>query len=73
MLVGLATGTAVFLTALPTPPIPKISAGNAWKDNKKLSEMQKQLQDALKKNRDLYQLKSATVRIFSLFLIFPFY
>lgn len=58
MLIGLATGTAIFLTALPNPPIPKISAGNSWKDNKKLSEMQKQLQETVKKNRDLYQLKS---------------
>ncbi|KDR22889.1 uncharacterized protein LOC110841472 isoform X2 [Zootermopsis nevadensis] len=57
MLVGLATGTAVFLTPLPMPPIPKVSAGNSWADDKKLAEIQKLLQDTVKKNRDIYQLK----------------
>lgn len=62
ILIGLATGTASFLTALPAPPVPKISAGNSWKDSKKLSEMQKQLQETVKKNKDFYQLKTFTVR-----------
>jgi uncharacterized protein YbjQ (UPF0145 family) len=57
MLVGLATGTAVFLTPLPTPPVPKVSAGNSWDDDKKLAEIQKLLQDTVKKNREIYQLK----------------
>jgi hypothetical protein len=39
MLVGLATGTAVFLTPLPMPPVPTVSAGNSWDDDKKLAEM----------------------------------
>nr|CAD7393678.1 unnamed protein product [Timema cristinae] len=57
MLVGLATGTAVFLTPLPPPPVPKVSAGNSWTDEKKLAEIQKQLLDTVKKNRETYQLK----------------
>ncbi|XP_069698678.1 C2 domain-containing protein 5 isoform X2 [Periplaneta americana] len=57
MLVGLATGTAVFLTPLPLPAVPKVSAGNSWADDKKLAEIQKLLQDTVKKNRELYQLK----------------
>jgi len=61
MLVGLATGTAVFLTPLPTPPIPKVSAGNSWNDDKKLAEIQKLLQDTVKKNREIYQLKPVIV------------
>nr|CAD7259953.1 unnamed protein product [Timema shepardi] len=58
MLVGLATGTAVFLTPLPPPPVPKVSAGNSWTDEKKLAEIQKQLLDTVKKNRETYQLKT---------------
>ncbi|XP_063241402.1 C2 domain-containing protein 5 isoform X3 [Bacillus rossius redtenbacheri] len=60
MMIGLATGTAVFLCPLPAPPVPKISAGNLWTDDRKLSEMQKRLLDTVKKNRDMYQLKSIT-------------
>lgn len=62
MLVGLATGTAVFLTPLPMPPVPKVSAGNSWDDEKKLAEIQKLLQDTVKKNREIYQLKPLIVR-----------
>lgn len=62
MLVGLATGTAVFLTPLPMPPVPKVSAGNSWDDDKKLAEIQKLLQDTVKKNREIYQLKPVIVR-----------
>ncbi|KAK6636917.1 hypothetical protein RUM43_010581 [Polyplax serrata] len=57
ILIGLATGTAVFLSALPPPPVPKITAGNSWKDSKKLGEMQKQLQETVKKSKDFYQIK----------------
>lgn len=57
MIAALATGTAVLLAALPVPPVPTITAGNAWKDEAKLSEIQKQLQDTIKKNREYYQLK----------------
>ena len=62
MLVGLATGTAVFLTPLPMPSVPKVSAGNSWDDDKKLVEIQKLLQDTVKKNREIYQLKPVIVR-----------
>jgi hypothetical protein len=62
MLVGLATGTAVFLTPLPMAPVPKVSAGNSWADDKKLAEIQKLLQDTVKRNREIYQLKPLLVR-----------
>lgn len=62
MLVGLATGTAVYLTPLPMPPVPKVSADNSWTDDKKLTEIQKLLQDTVKKNREMYQLKPLIVR-----------
>jgi hypothetical protein len=63
MLVGLATGTAIYLTPLPMPPIPKVSADNSWADDKKLTEIQKLLQDTVKKNREIYQLKPLIVRL----------
>ena len=62
MLVGLASGTAVFLNPLPNPSVPKVSAGNSWADDKKLAEIQKLLQDTVKKNREFYHLKSINVR-----------
>jgi hypothetical protein len=62
MLVGLATGTAVYLTPLPMPPVPKVSVDNTWADDKKLTEIQKLLQDTVKKNREIYQLKPLIVR-----------
>lgn len=53
-----ATGTGVFLSALPTPCTPKIVAGNSWTDLEKLSELQKIIQETMDKNRELYQLKA---------------
>lgn len=57
MLVGVATGTAVFLIPLPPPPLPKLIAGNVTTEEKKLSEMQKLLVDTVKKNKEIYELK----------------
>jgi len=62
MLVGLATGTAVYLTALPPPPVPTITAGNSWKDDTKLAQVQRTIQEAVKRNRELYRLKPPSVR-----------
>ncbi|KAJ1532358.1 hypothetical protein ONE63_000960 [Megalurothrips usitatus] len=57
MLVGLATGTAMFLTPLPSPPVPTITAGNSWSDERRLLEVQKTLAETVKRNREMYQLK----------------
>ncbi|KAK3931805.1 C2 domain-containing protein 5 [Frankliniella fusca] len=57
MLVGLATGTAMFLTPLPAPPVPTITAGNSWSDERRLLEVQKTLAETVKRNREIYQLK----------------
>nr|XP_015835897.1 PREDICTED: C2 domain-containing protein 5 isoform X1 [Tribolium castaneum] len=56
-LVGLATGTAVFLTPLPTPVLPKLVSDRS-SDEKKLADLQKLLNETVKKNREIYQLKS---------------
>ncbi|XP_034253611.1 C2 domain-containing protein 5 isoform X2 [Thrips palmi] len=58
MLVGLATGTAMFLTPLPSPPVPTITAGNSWSDERRLLEVQKTLSETVKRNREIYHLKS---------------
>ncbi|XP_046986821.1 C2 domain-containing protein 5 isoform X3 [Schistocerca americana] len=58
MMIALATGTAIFLSPLPVPPIPKISCANPWTDEKRLNEIQKSIVETVKKNRDLYQLKN---------------
>lgn len=62
LLIGMATGTAVYLTPLPTPAVPKVTAGNSWNNEQRLVDMQKSLIETVKKNREFYQLKSLTVR-----------
>ncbi|KAK0170071.1 hypothetical protein PV328_010676 [Microctonus aethiopoides] len=61
-IVGMAVGTAVFLTALPTPLIPKISSGNSWhNDEQQINEIQRTLIETVKRNRELYYLKSTVI------------
>uniref|UniRef100_U5EQC8 Putative ca2+-dependent phospholipid-binding protein n=1 Tax=Corethrella appendiculata TaxID=1370023 RepID=U5EQC8_9DIPT len=59
MMALIATGTAVYLAALPSPLVPKIVAGNSgnWTDNERLIELQKSIQDTFERNREIYQLK----------------
>ncbi|XP_037951366.1 C2 domain-containing protein 5-like [Teleopsis dalmanni] len=58
MIALIATGTALFLSALPIPQVPKIVAGNSWTDKQKLNELQKKLQETFERNQEIYQLKS---------------
>ncbi|CAD7093400.1 unnamed protein product [Hermetia illucens] len=53
----IATGTAVYLSALPSPTCPKIVAGNSWTDTAKLNDLQKSLLETFERNREIYQLK----------------
>jgi hypothetical protein len=62
LVIGMATGTAVYLTALPPPSLPQIATGNSWHNDDQLVEMQKSLVDTVKKNREFYQLKPVPVR-----------
>ncbi|XP_073841061.1 C2 domain-containing protein 5 isoform X1 [Musca autumnalis] len=57
MLALVATGTALFISALPVPQVPKIVAGNSWTDKQKLNELQKKLQETFERYQDIYQLK----------------
>ncbi|KAL5274474.1 C2CD5 family protein [Megaselia abdita] len=58
MMALVATGTAVYLSSLPPPSVPKIVAGNSWTDKVRLIELQKCLQETFERNREIYQLKS---------------
>lgn len=58
MIALIATGTALFLSALPVPQVPKIVAGNSWTDKQKLNELQKKLQETFERNQEIYQLKN---------------
>ncbi|CAG7826260.1 unnamed protein product [Allacma fusca] len=58
LLVGLATGTAVFLRCLPAPSVPKISAGNLKTDSQKVIQFQKVVQEVFDRNREVYNLKN---------------
>lgn len=62
-IIGMAVGTAVYLTALPPPTPPKIATSKSWHDEEELAKMQKKLDDALKKNIEHYQLKPLPVRL----------
>lgn len=57
MIVLAASGTGVYLSALPQPDIPKIAPGNTWTDLAKLNDLQKSLQEAVDRNKEYYQLK----------------
>lgn len=57
LIIGMAVGTAVFLTALPTPSIPQIASGNSWHKEEQLAEIQKTLVETVKQNREFYRLK----------------
>lgn len=63
MMALIATGTAVYLSALPAPFLPKIIAGNSWNDPEKLAEMQKNIQDTVERNREIYQLKNYQIEM----------
>ncbi|XP_065349895.1 C2 domain-containing protein 5 isoform X1 [Cloeon dipterum] len=54
LIVGIATGTALFLTPMPAPPIPKLIASKTNNSRLSLTEVQKRLQDACRNNREIY-------------------
>lgn len=56
MIIGIATGTAVFLSSLPSPILPKLVSDQV-SDDKKLANIQKRLNDTVKKNKEIYQIK----------------
>ncbi|XP_069132346.1 C2 domain-containing protein 5-like [Argopecten irradians] len=57
LLVGIATATAVFLTALMLPPVPKVT-GQATSDRENLAliELQRKITETVQKNREIHDL-----------------
>lgn len=66
-MVAVATGTAMFLSALPPPGVPIITAGNLKTDSQKVLQYQKVVQDAYDRNRQHYDLKSVPLSVSLLF------
>ncbi|XP_033213483.1 uncharacterized protein LOC117170664 [Belonocnema kinseyi] len=58
LIIGMAVGTAIYLTALPPPSMPQIASGNSWHNEEQLNEIQKNLVETVKKNREFYKLKN---------------
>uniref|UniRef100_A0A8D8LCW9 C2 domain-containing protein 5 n=1 Tax=Cacopsylla melanoneura TaxID=428564 RepID=A0A8D8LCW9_9HEMI len=56
-LAAYATATAVFLSPLPPPALPKVTAGDAWKDSNTIAEMQKMIQDCVTENKEFFRLR----------------
>ncbi|EFN78199.1 C2 domain-containing protein 5 isoform X2 [Harpegnathos saltator] len=61
LIIGMAVGTALYLTALPPPTIPQIASGNSWHNDEQLAEIQKSIVETAKKNREFYHLKSVGI------------
>ncbi|KAK8404501.1 hypothetical protein O3P69_007620 [Scylla paramamosain] len=57
LIVGVATATAVFLTALPPPPVPRVTGGAGREDEKRRVEVQKLLHATIARNKECYGLK----------------
>lgn len=56
MLIGIASGTAIFLSPLPPPSMPKLVSDRS-SDEEKLAKLQKDLHSVIKRNKEVYQLK----------------
>ena len=58
LIVGVATATAVFLTALPHPPVPRVTSGGSGReDERRRVEVQKLLHATIARNKECYGLK----------------
>lgn len=63
LIIAMAVGTALYLTALPPPTIPKIASGNSWHKEDQLADIQKSIVETVKKNREFYRLKSTGISV----------
>ncbi|XP_066152809.1 C2 domain-containing protein 5 isoform X3 [Euwallacea fornicatus] len=54
MLLGVATGTAIYLSCLPAPDLPLIVTG---KDEKSVADLHEILSQTVQRNREIYQIK----------------
>ncbi|XP_066976345.1 C2 domain-containing protein 5 isoform X1 [Macrobrachium rosenbergii] len=58
LVVGIATATAVFLTALQPPPVPRVTSGSSCReDERRTAEVQKLLHATIARNKECYGTK----------------
>ncbi|CAL1282005.1 unnamed protein product [Larinioides sclopetarius] len=60
LIIGIATGTGAYLSALPPPTIPKLACGKVA-DDKRMTEVQKQIQDEMARNKEYFGIKLQSV------------
>ena len=61
LVVGIATATAVFLTALQPPPVPRVTSGSSGReDERRTAEVQKMLHATIARNKECYGTKHVT-------------
>ncbi|GBM95657.1 C2 domain-containing protein 5 [Araneus ventricosus] len=60
LIIGIATGTGAYLSALPPPSIPKLACGKVA-DDKKMAEVQKQIQGEMARNKEYFGIKLPSV------------
>lgn len=62
-----ATGTAMYITCLPEPPLPLVKAGKSWAhpDQQQVLRAQKLLNDAVVNNRQHYHLIQKVIKLVS--------
>ncbi|XP_072402038.1 C2 domain-containing protein 5 [Diabrotica undecimpunctata] len=56
LIIATATGTAIFLTSLPSPTVPKLVSDENV-DDPKIITLQKQLNETVKKNKEIYKIE----------------
>ncbi|XP_050497195.1 C2 domain-containing protein 5 isoform X2 [Diabrotica virgifera virgifera] len=56
LIIATATGTAIFLTSLPSPTVPKLVSDENV-DDPKIITLQKQLKETVKKNKEIYKIE----------------
>ncbi|XP_056645084.1 C2 domain-containing protein 5 isoform X1 [Diorhabda sublineata] len=56
MMIATAAGTAIYLSSLPSPSVPKL-VSDENSDDAKLVLLQRQLNETVKKNREIYQIE----------------
>lgn len=58
-----ATGTSMYITCLPEPPLPIVKAGKSWThpDQQQVLRAQKLLNDAVVNNRQHYHLAQKVI------------
>ncbi|XP_060536956.1 C2 domain-containing protein 5 isoform X2 [Cylas formicarius] len=57
MLIGVATGTAIYLSSLPPPVLPLLVSDRV-SDEKIVAGLQEMLNETIKKNREIYEIKN---------------